>query len=93
MTNLNVRQAMFPYGMEKNPDGSWTFFNRKYKTLGTITDGWSEWNDPLHKMFITGLGPSTLAKLDCHGLEPVIESISTTMVPILKSPQQTWMHI
>ncbi|AEU36150.1 hypothetical protein [Granulicella mallensis] len=68
MTNLNVRQAMFPYGMEKNPDGSWTFFNRKYKTLGTITDGWSEWNDPLHKMFITGLGPSTLAKLDCHGL-------------------------
>jgi hypothetical protein len=66
MRNPNVRQAMFPYGMAKNPDGSWTFFNRQYKTLGTITDDWSEWDDPKHKMFLTGLGPSTRAKLDTH---------------------------
>lgn len=64
--NPNVRQAMFPYGMAKNADGSWTFFNRHYKTLGTITDDWSEWDDPRHKMFLTGLGPSTIAKLDIH---------------------------
>jgi hypothetical protein len=68
MENPNVRQAMFPYGMAKNPDGSWTFFNRSYKTLGTITEEWSEWNDPQHKMFLKGLGPSTLASLDCHGV-------------------------
>lgn len=63
----NVRQAMFPYGMAKNPDGSWTFFNRKYKTLGTITKDHSEWDDPKHKMFLTGLGPAKLKKLDIHG--------------------------
>jgi len=64
----SVRQAMFPYGMAKNPDGSWTFFNRMYKTLGTITKDWSEWDDPKHKMFLKGLGPATLAKLDVDGL-------------------------
>jgi hypothetical protein len=57
---------MFPYGMAKNADGSWTFFNRLYKTLGTITEEWSEWDDPLHKMKLKGLGAATLAKLDCH---------------------------
>jgi hypothetical protein len=65
--NPNVRQAMFPYGMAKNPDGSWTFFNRHYKALGVITVEWSEWNDPQHKMFLTGLGPAKLAKLSYTG--------------------------
>ncbi|AYD01749.1 hypothetical protein [Neorhizobium sp. NCHU2750] len=64
----NVRQAMFPYGMAKNPDGSWTFFNRKYKTLGTVTKEHSEWNDAKHKMFLTGLGPAKRKKLDIHGV-------------------------
>lgn len=64
----NVRQAMFPYGMQENADGSWTFFNRNYKTVGTVTEEWSEWDDPSHKMFLRGLGPATLAKLDIHGV-------------------------
>lgn len=68
MRTPNVRQSMFPYGMARNPDGSWTFFNRHYKTVGTITDEWSEWDDPNHKMHMKGLGPSTLAKLDHDGL-------------------------
>ena len=63
----NVRQTMFPYGMARNPDGSWTFFNRKYKTLGTISEEWSEWDDPQHKIRIKGLGPATLAKLSYTG--------------------------
>jgi hypothetical protein len=67
MHNPNVRQSMFPYGMAKNPDGSWTFFNRHYKTLGTITRDWSEWDDPKHKLQIKGLGPATLKKLDIDG--------------------------
>lgn len=49
MRTPNVRQAVFPYGMAKNADGSWTFFNRLYKTVGTITEEWSEWDDPLQK--------------------------------------------
>lgn len=53
--------------MARNRDGSWTFFNRNYKCLGTITDEWSEWDDPKHKMNIKGLGPANLAKLDVHG--------------------------
>jgi len=28
---------------------------------------WVEWDDPQHKMKLKGLGPATLAKLDCRG--------------------------
>lgn len=67
MHRPNVRQAMFPYGMQRNPDGSWTFFNRNYKPLGVITDDWAEWDVPQHRMPLKGLGPAKLAKLDVHG--------------------------
>ena len=63
----NVRQAMFPYGMAKNPDGTWTLFNRQYKPVGVTTPEWAEWDDPRHKITLKGLGPATLAKLDCRG--------------------------
>jgi transcriptional regulator with XRE-family HTH domain len=63
----NVRQFLFPYGMAKNPDGSWTFFNRHYKVVGLRTDEWSEWDHPQHKVHLKGLGPATLAKLDVNG--------------------------
>lgn len=36
----NARQALFPYGMARNPDGSWTFFNRNYKPVGVTSDEW-----------------------------------------------------
>jgi hypothetical protein len=62
----DFRQAMLPYGMARNPDGSWTFFNRKYKPVGIITDEWSEWDVPQHRMKLKGLGPATLRKLDIH---------------------------
>lgn len=68
MSKPNFRQAMMPYGMNRNPDGSWTFFNRHYKALGTITEDWSEWDDPKHKLKLKGLGPATLKKLDTHGV-------------------------
>lgn len=63
----NIRQAMFPSGMEKNPDGTWTLFNRKYKPVGVVTREWAEWDDPRHKIALKGLGPATLAKLDWRG--------------------------
>lgn len=63
----NARQILFPYGMARNPDGSWTFFNRRYKVCGTNKEEWSEWNDSDHKLFLKGLGPKTLAKLDVNG--------------------------
>ena len=63
----NVRQAMFPYGMSRNEDGTWTFFNREYKPVGVVSEEWAEWDDPRHKLSIKGLGPATLAKLDNNG--------------------------
>ena len=67
MRAINPRQALFPYGMQKNPDGSWTFFNRNYKPVGVLTGEWAEWDDPRHKMFLKGLGPATLARLSYSG--------------------------
>ena len=29
-----VRWLIFPYGMERNQDGTWSFFNRRYSLLG-----------------------------------------------------------
>lgn len=63
----DFRQAMLPYGMAKNADGSWTFFNRKYKPVGIVTGEWAEWDVPQHRMKFKGLGPATLRKLDIHG--------------------------
>ncbi len=59
-----VRRLMFPYGMAKNPDGTWTLFNRRYKPLGVISQEWEEWDAPRHKMKLKGLRSPTLAKLD-----------------------------
>ena len=68
MRSPNVRQFLFPYGMSRNKDGSWTFFNRHYKVVGLRTDDWSEWDHPQHKVHLKGLGPATLKKLDVHGV-------------------------
>lgn len=58
---------MFPYGMAKNADDTWTLFNRRYKPVGVISKQWEEWDAPKHKMKLKGLEPSTLAKLDHRG--------------------------
>ena len=60
----DIREAMFPYGMAKNPDGSWTFFNRKYKPLGVVGGDWADWDDSRHKIHLTGVSSAILAKLD-----------------------------
>jgi len=64
---LDVRQAIFPYGMEMDEDGSWAFFNRSYKPVGMNTDEWINFNEYPVKFKLKGLGPSTRAKLDIHG--------------------------
>jgi hypothetical protein len=38
-----VRRLMIPYGIG-NANGSWTFFNRKFRPLGVISDAWEEWD-------------------------------------------------
>ncbi|MBL0115814.1 MAG: hypothetical protein IPP45_10605 [Sphingomonadales bacterium] len=62
-----IRRVVFPYGMEKNPDGTWTLFNRQYKPVGVISNEWEDWDNPRHKMRLKGLRRPTLAKLDWRG--------------------------
>jgi hypothetical protein len=64
---VDVRHFMFPYGMVKDPDGSWTLINRRYKPLGVISRNWVDWDDPRHKFKLAGLKTATLAKLDYRG--------------------------
>lgn len=54
----NVRQFLFPYGMQENADGSWTFFNREYTPVGCIASSSTEFRGldvPEHKVFLKGL--------------------------------------
>lgn len=63
----NVRHIIFPYGMNRNEDGTWLLFNRNYKPVGLITKEHVDYSDPRHAMKIKGLGQATLAKLDIRG--------------------------
>ena len=67
MSLPNVRQSMFPYGMEKNSDGSWTLFNRRYKPVGVVSNEWTDWDDPRHKLRLKGVDRATLRKLAHDG--------------------------
>lgn len=58
-----IRDAMFPYAMTKNPDGSWTLLNRRYKPVGEITDRHVNWDDDEHRLFIKGMSVSVMQKL------------------------------
>lgn len=62
-----LRRVMFPYGMERNKDGSWTLFNREYSPVGVVQGGYYEWNDERHKVRIKGISKSDMKKLDCSG--------------------------
>ena len=63
-----LRKLLFPYGMAKNADGTWTFFNRRYKPVGIVGNDWAAWDVPEHKVrFKRQPRVSTLEKLDVHG--------------------------
>lgn len=65
---MDAGETLLPYGMQRMPDGAWLFFNRQYKPAGVVDQGaWEAWDDPRHKLVLKGLGPATLAKLDCSG--------------------------
>lgn len=64
---MDIRQALFPYGMEQHKDGSWVFFNRDYKPVGMNTVDWVDYNNHPVRFRIKGLGPAKRAKLDIHG--------------------------
>lgn len=61
-----IQRTMFPYGMERNADGTWTLFNRNYKPVGVVTPEWAEWDDPRHKVKLSGVSEATLRKLSVH---------------------------
>ena len=55
MMLTGMRQVMFPYLMQKNDDGSWTFLNRHYKPVGLNTDRVVTYDDPDHRVMLRGL--------------------------------------
>lgn len=66
----SVRQAIFPYGMARNADGSWTFFNRQYKPVGVVSDEWAEWDDSRHKVWLKGLTEAVKVSLNANTSGP-----------------------
>ena len=64
---MDIRQAIFPYGMEKHEDGSWVFFNREYKPTGMNTNAYIKYEEYPVKFRVKGLGPAKRARLDIHG--------------------------
>jgi hypothetical protein len=62
----SARWIMFPYAIVNHKDGSWTFLNRAYNVLGAMEDH-SDYHDPKHRIYLKGLTPAVLAKVDVHG--------------------------
>lgn len=60
---MDVREALFPYGMEMQEDGSWVFFNRDYKPAGINTKGWVDYNSYPVKFKLKPFGGATREKL------------------------------
>ena len=68
MSGMDLRQMIFPYGMEKDHAGNWVFFNRGYKPVGDGSSDFVSWDDPKHRVKIKGLGPAKLKQLDHDGI-------------------------
>jgi len=64
---MDPMQAIFPYGMEMDDDGLWTFFNRSYKPVGMNTNEFIDYKDHPVRFKLKGLGPATRDKLDVRG--------------------------
>ena len=62
--SFTMQEALLPYGMNQNPDQSWTVFNRKYSPIGDSTSHYTSWNEPRFKFFIPDLNSSVIRKLD-----------------------------
>jgi hypothetical protein len=56
---------MFPYAIERNPDGKWTFINREYNPVGVVAPAF-DYDDPRFKV-AANLTPEMLKKLDQKG--------------------------
>jgi len=64
---MNVIRKFFPYGMDKQEDGTWVFFNRDYKPVGMTGDQWLNYTDYPSRVTLKKLGPATREKLSIHG--------------------------
>ena len=63
---MELFRMYFPYGMEKQPDGSWVLFNRHYKPVGFNTPDHIDYG-AYPVSFDSRLVPSTKAKLSWTG--------------------------
>lgn len=79
MRITGARQVLFPYLMQKNADGSWTFINRHYKPVGLITDRYASHDDPENKVFLRPMTVSTMRKLSIDKNEEKITKATSAI--------------
>ncbi len=60
-----VRKHMFPYGMRKNPDGTWILINRQYKPVGLITKEHIDYEDIKYTFKIKNFSLKNKNALSC----------------------------
>jgi len=64
---MDVRQGIFPYGMEKQKSGKWVFFNRNYKPVGFNTSEWIDYDKFPVEFDLKGLTSAKRKKLCIDG--------------------------
>lgn len=67
MSMSELRRTHFPYCLQRLEDGRYVMLNRNYKPIGFLTGEWITYGDYPIGMKIKGLGPKTIAELDCQG--------------------------
>lgn len=64
---MRILGVVFPYGMQRNTDGTWTFFNRQYQPLGFISDEHADLDGDGYKLKIDGLTDEVIRQLSYNG--------------------------
>lgn len=69
MTKDNAYRLLFPYCLQRQPDGSYVALNRKYKPLGFMTSDWVQYEAQPIGFKFARLQPATIRALSWNGKE------------------------
>lgn len=65
----SMKETIFPYCLQRQPDGSYVTLNRKYKPLGFLGDQWINYADFPVRFKFARLPPATIRALSWNGSE------------------------